>query len=44
MGILNILNKTFLLFGEEVKPICALENHDIYELVSISFIPFDVFL
>jgi len=41
MGILNILDKAFLLMVHEILPVCNIENNDIFALASVSFIPFE---
>jgi len=42
MGILNILDKAFLLMVNEILPVCNIENNDIFVLASVSFVPFEV--
>lgn len=44
LGIINILDKGFLLFADEVSLAGTLEEADIFQIATISFIPFDVFL
>jgi len=41
MGILNILDKSFLLMVHEILPVCNIENNDIFAIASASFIPFE---
>ena len=42
IGILSILDKAFLLFGDDAIPVCNIENSDIFSLGSTTFIPFEV--
>ncbi len=43
LGIINILDKGFLLFADEVSYTGSLEEADIFQIATIAFIPFDVF-
>lgn len=42
LGIINILDKGFLLFADEVSLVGTLEEADIFQIATISFIPFEV--
>lgn len=42
LGIINILDKGFLLFADEVSFSGTLEEADIFQIATIAFIPFDV--
>lgn len=42
MGIMHISDKTFLLVADKVKPVCKLENNDIFFISSVTFVAFEV--
>lgn len=42
LGIINILDKGFLLFADEVSYTGSLEEADIFQIATIAFIPFEV--
>lgn len=42
MGIVNILDKAFLLLVEDVLPVCNIEGNDIFSINSTTFIPYAV--
>ena len=42
LGIINILDKGFLLFADEVSYTGTLEEADIFQIATIAFIPFEV--
>ena len=40
MGILPIYNKHYLILAELVKNVCQIEEHSIYEIEKLIFLPF----
>ena len=40
LGVLNILNKTFLVFVENCVKICSIQDMDVFEVKDIGFVPF----
>lgn len=43
MGIIKILNNYFLLMIEEAAQVCVIENNDVFQISSVSFVPLEVF-
>ena len=44
LGLINILDKGFLLFADEVSYTGTLEEADIFQIATIAFIPFEVII
>jgi hypothetical protein len=43
LGIILIEDRPFLLFAEDVKRACIIQNHQIYSIVTVALLPFDTF-
>ena len=44
IGIINILDKTFLLLADDALLACNIENNDVFQMGTTTFIPFEVFI
>jgi hypothetical protein len=42
LGIQTILEKSYLLFVEEVVHVCSIERNDIFEVSKLKFVPIQV--
>lgn len=40
LGVISILNKTFLVFVETCVKVCTIQESDIFEVKDIGFVPF----
>lgn len=41
LGVLSILNKTFLVFVENCVKVCTIQDIDIFEVRDVGFVPFE---
>jgi hypothetical protein len=41
LGVINILDQSFLLMVDDVTSICTINKHKIFKVEQCSFIPFD---
>jgi hypothetical protein len=41
LGTITILDKAFILIVQEVSHVCSIEMHDIFQVQTIQFIPFE---
>ena len=42
MGIQNILDRVYLICARTVNKVATIEKNDIFEIVNIDFLPFEV--
>ena len=42
LGFINLFNQHFLIMVDQAILNCQLEGHDIYQICSIEFVPFEV--